>query len=128
MTQTNLNKLVLLGLVVAISLLFLGMIGPFLMAIVMAGLFAALTQPVFHWLTRVFGGNRYLGAFANLLLLVLVVLLPVTLLAGIFIAQAVDVGKSLTPIAVQFVREPEAFVSWLHKLPFYQTSWPTRTR
>ena len=120
MTQTNLNKLVLLGLVVAISLLFLGMIGPFLMAIVMAGLFAALTQPVFHWLTRVFGGNRYLGAFANLLLLVLVVLLPVTLLAGIFIAQAVDVGKSLTPIAVQFVREPEAFVSWLHKLPFYQ--------
>lgn len=120
MTQDNLNKLVLLTLVAVISLLFLGMIAQFLMAIFMAGLFAALTQPVFHWLTRLFGGNRYLGAAVNLLLLVMVVLLPVTLLAGIFIAQAVDVGRSLTPIAVQFVREPEAFVTWLHNLPYYQ--------
>ncbi|NBC15158.1 MAG: AI-2E family transporter [Gammaproteobacteria bacterium] len=120
MTQNNLNKLVLLGLVAVISLLFLGMIAQFLMAILMAGLFSALTQPVFHWLTRLFGGNRYLGAAVNLLLLVLVVLLPVTLLAGIVIAQAVDVGRSLTPIAVQFVREPEAFITWLHNLPYYQ--------
>jgi predicted PurR-regulated permease PerM len=119
MTQSNLNKLVLLGLVAIISLLFLGMIAQFLMAIFMAGLFAALTQPVFHWLTRRFGGNRYLAATVNLLLLVLVVVLPLTLLAGIVIAQAVDVGKSLTPIAVQFVREPEAFVTWLHDLPYY---------
>jgi predicted PurR-regulated permease PerM len=119
MTQTNLNKLVLLALVATISLLFLGMIAQFLMAIFMAGLFAALTQPVFHWLTRLFGGNRYMAAAVNLLLLVLVVLLPVTLLAGIFIAQAVDVGRSLTPVAVQFVREPEAFVTWLHDLPYY---------
>lgn len=120
MTQNNLNKLVLLGLVAVISLLFVGMIAQFLMAILMAGLFSALTQPVFHWLTRLFGGNRYLGAAVNLLLLVLVVLLPVTLLAGIVIAQAVDVGRSLTPIAVQFVREPEAFITWLHNLPYYQ--------
>jgi hypothetical protein len=86
----------------------------------MAGLFAALTHPVFRWLTRRFGGNRYLAATVNLLLLILVVLLPVGLLAGIFIAQAVDVGKSLTPIAVQFVKNPETFVTWLHDLPYYQ--------
>ncbi len=120
MTQTNLNKIVLLALVAIISLLFLGMIAQFLMAIFMAGLFAALTSPVFRWLTKGFGGNRYLAAAVNLLLLVLVVVLPVTLLAGVFIAQAVDVGKSVTPIAVQFVREPEAFVTWLHDLPYYQ--------
>jgi predicted PurR-regulated permease PerM len=120
MTQTNLNKLVLLALVAAITLLFLGMIAQFLMAIFMAGLFAALTHPVFRWLTQRFGGNRYLAATVNLLLLVLVVVLPVTLLAGIFIAQAVDVGKSITPIAVEFVRQPDAFFSWLHKLPYYQ--------
>jgi predicted PurR-regulated permease PerM len=119
MTQNNLNKLVLLALVAIISTLFLGMIAQFLMAIFMAGLFSALTQPSFHWLTDRFRGNRYLGASVNLLLLVLVVLLPLMLLAGIFIAQAVDVGKSLTPIAVQFVREPEAFVTWLHDLPYY---------
>jgi predicted PurR-regulated permease PerM len=120
MTQNNLNKLVLLAMVATISLLFVGMIAQFLMAIFMAGLFSALTQPTFHWLTDRFGGNRYLAASVNLLLLLLVVLLPVTLLAGVFIAQAVDVGRSLTPIAVQFVREPEAFVTWLHELPYYQ--------
>ncbi|MCG6942050.1 MAG: AI-2E family transporter [Thiohalocapsa sp.] len=119
MTKTNLNKLVLLGLVAAISLLFLGMIAQFLMAILMAGLFAALTQPVFHWLTRLFGGRRYLAASVNLILLVLVVLLPLTVLAGVVIAQAVEVGKSVTPVAVQFVREPETVFTWLHKLPFY---------
>lgn len=119
MTQNNLNKLVLLALVAIISLLFVGMIAQFLMAILMAGLFSALTQPTFHWLTDRFGGNRYLAAAVNLLLLVLVVLLPLMLLAGIFIAQAVGVGKSLTPIAVQFVREPEAFLTWLQDLPFY---------
>jgi predicted PurR-regulated permease PerM len=119
MTQNNLNKLVLLGLVAIISLLFLGMIAQFLMAIFMAGIFAALTQPLFKWLTARLGGNRYLAASANLILLLLVVLLPLSLLAGIFVAQAVDVGKSLTPIAVNFVREPEAFVTWLHELPYY---------
>jgi predicted PurR-regulated permease PerM len=120
MTQTNVNKLVLLGLVAAISLLFVGMIAQFLMAILMAGLFAALTNPVFQWLTERFGGNRYLAAFANLLLMMILVILPVGLLAGIFIAQAVDVGQSLTPVAVKFVREPEAFMSWLHGLPYYR--------
>jgi predicted PurR-regulated permease PerM len=118
-TQSNLNKLVLLAMVATISLLFLGMIAQFLMAILMAGLFAALTTPVFHWLTRHLGGNRYLAAAVNLVLLILVVMLPVGVLAGIFIGQAVDVGKSLTPIAVDFVREPESFVSWLHDLPYY---------
>jgi predicted PurR-regulated permease PerM len=119
-TQANLNKSVLLALVAIISLLFIGMIAQFLMAILMAGLFSALTHPVFRWLTRRFGGNRYLAATVNLLLLILVVLLPVGLLAGVVIAQAVDVGKSLTPIAVQFVKNPETFVTWLHDLPYYQ--------
>ncbi len=119
MTQSKLNKLVLIAMVATISLLFLGMIAQFLMAILMAGLFAALTNPVFRWLTRHLGGNRYLAAAINLLLLILVVMLPVGVLAGIFIGQAVDVGKSLTPVAVDFVREPESFVSWLHDLPYY---------
>jgi predicted PurR-regulated permease PerM len=86
-TQANLNKSVLLALVAIISLLFIGMIAQFLMAILMAGLFSALTHPVFRWLTRRFGGNRYLAATVNLLLLILVVLLPVGLLAGVFIAR-----------------------------------------
>jgi predicted PurR-regulated permease PerM len=30
------------------------------------------------------------------------------------------VGKSLTPVAVQFVKNPETFVTWLHDLPYYQ--------
>jgi len=95
MTKETINKSVLLILVATISLLFLTMIQQFLLAIFMAGLFAAMATPLYQQLTHWFRGNRYLGSFATLLLLLIMVLIPLLLLAGVFISQAVDVGQSL---------------------------------
>ena len=124
MTQDQINKTVLLALVAAISLLFLNMIQQFLAAIFMAAVFAAMTYPVYLWLTRLFGGNRYLASTVDLLLLLVVVLIPIGILSAIFVAQAVNVGQSLTPIVVRFLEEPSSFADWMQELPFYQTLQP----
>ena len=124
MQQDTINKLVLLGLVTVISLLFLTMIQNFLVAIFMAAVFAAMTHPVYLRLTNWFGGRRYLASTVTLLLLLFVVLLPIVLLSAVFVGQAVNVGQSVTPIVVNFLKEPGSFSEYLQRLPFYDELMP----
>lgn len=124
MTKETINKSVLLILVATISLLFLTMIKQFLLAIFMAGLFAAMATPLYRRLTDAFRGNRYLASFVTLLLLLFMVLIPLLLLAGIFVGQAVDVGQSLVPTVVKYVKEPSAIADWLHGLPYWDKLVP----
>ena len=124
MQQDKINKLVLLALVAVISLLFLTMIQQFLVAIFMAAVFAAMTHPVYLRLTRWFNGRRYLASSATLLLLLFVVLLPIVVLSAVFVAQAVNVGQSLTPLIVNFLKEPGSFAEYLQQLPFYEYLMP----
>jgi len=124
MTKETINKSVLLILVATISLLFLTMIQQFLLAIFMAGLFAAMATPLYQQLTHWFRGNRYLGSFATLLLLLIMVLIPLLLLAGVFISQAVDVGQSLVPTVAKYVKEPSALTDWVHGLPHWDKLMP----
>ncbi|MGB5737521.1 MAG: AI-2E family transporter [Thiohalocapsa sp.] len=124
MKKEMINKSVLLMLVAAISLLFLAMIKQFLLAIFMAGLFAAMASPLYRRLTEAFGGNRYAASFMTLLLLLFMVLIPILLLAGIFIGQAIDVGQSLVPTAAKYLKEPSALADWLHGLPYWDKLMP----
>jgi predicted PurR-regulated permease PerM len=124
MKQETINKTVLLALVAIISLLFLAMIQQFLVAIFMAGVFAAMTHPLYTRLTTWFGGRRYLASLTSLSLLLIVVLIPIVILTMIFIGQAINVGQSLTPMVVNFLKEPGSFREFLAQLPFYQELIP----
>jgi predicted PurR-regulated permease PerM len=124
MRKETINKSVLLLLVLGISLLFLVMIKQFLLAIFMAALFAAMTHPLYLRLTDAFGGNRYLASFVTLLLLLFIVLIPMVVLTGIFVGQAVNVGQSIVPLVAQFVKEPSELGNWLHGLPYWDELMP----
>jgi predicted PurR-regulated permease PerM len=124
MKKETINRSVLLALVAGISLLFLSMIQPFLLAIFMAALFAAMTRPVYLYLVHLLRGRPALASFANLLLLLFVVLIPVSVLLGIFIAQAVNVGETVTPLVVQALKDPNTFGTWLEKVPFHEYVTP----
>lgn len=128
MTKTTLNKLVLLGLVVAISLLFLSMIRPFLLAIFTAALFAALTRPIYLWFVKLFNGRAYLASTVNLLLLITMVLVPLSMLVAIVVAQAVDVAENATPFVVETLRRPGALTDWMKDLPIYDDLLPYETQ
>lgn len=124
MTKSAIHKLVLLALVAAISLLFLSMIQVFLLAIFTAALFAALTRPFYLWFADAFGGNRYLASAVNLLLLVLIVLLPLSVLIGIFVIQAIDVTQTLMPWVSETLKQPGLLTDWLRALPIYDELQP----
>ena len=126
MNQDAVNKSVLVLMVIAISALFFSMIHQFLMAIFLAGLFSALARPVYRRLKIKFNGHRHLASVTTLLLMIFVVLMPLMLLIGIIVAQAIDVGQSVTPWIKQTIEQPDKLRDYLQHLPFYDQLVPYR--
>jgi predicted PurR-regulated permease PerM len=111
-------------LVVLISALFLAMIKGFLMAVVLAGIFSSLAQPLFRRLCRLFKGRHSAGSMATFVIIVLVIILPLGSLMGIVTAQAIKVGNSITPWVQDKIHNPDQVVLWLQGQPFYETIAP----
>jgi len=126
MNQDAVNKSVLVLMVIAISALFFSMIHQFLMAIFLAGLFSALARPVYRRLKVMFKGHRHLASVTTLLLMIFVVLIPMMLLVGIIVGQAIDVGQSITPWVKQTIEQPDRISAYLQHLPFYDELVPYR--
>ncbi|RJQ68241.1 MAG: AI-2E family transporter [Desulfobacteraceae bacterium] len=118
--------MVLLILVFLISAVFLAMIRHFIMALLLAGIFASMAQPVYRKITRLNGGRPRLASLLTLLLFVLVVLLPLSGLVGVITAQAVKVGQSVTPWVQRQIAEPGALVQYFKDLPYYEQIAPYR--
>lgn len=114
----------LLVLTVAISFLFLKMIRSFLMALLFAGIFAALAQPLYRRMIKVCRGRRQTAAVAVLVVVVLVVLVPLLGLLGLVAAEAVKVSDDVVPWVQDKIAHPEQLQGWLHKLPFYERIAP----
>jgi predicted PurR-regulated permease PerM len=126
MNQDKVNKSVLVLMVIAISALFLSMIYPFLMAIFLAGLFSAMARPVYRRLHIMFKGYRHLASVTTLLLMIVVVLIPLMLLVGLIVGQAIDVGHTVTPWIKQNLEQPDMLTDYLQQLPFYDYIEPYR--
>ncbi len=124
MQRHTINNLVLLSLVFLISAIFLSMIRHFLMALLLAGIFSALAQPIYRKMTRLLGGRRRAASLSTLLLFCLVVLVPLSGLVSIVTAQAVKVGQSVTPWVRHQIAQPSAFSEYLQKLPYYEQLLP----
>ena len=126
MNQDTVNKAVLVTMVIGISALFLSMIHQFLMAIFLAGLFSALARPVYRRLRIAFKGRRHAASMTTLLLMIIVVLIPLMLLVGIIVGQAIDVGQAVTPWIRQNIEQPDRLTAYLQQLPFYEYLEPYR--
>lgn len=126
MKRELINKSVLLALVLLISALFLGMIRQFLMPIFMAGIFAAILSPTHRWLTGKIGGRENLASILVIVGIVLLVLIPLSLLIGVVVAQAISVSQSVTPWVQSFIHEPTAVTAYLEKIPYYNQILPYR--
>ena len=61
MQRHTINNLVLLIMVFLISALFLSMIRQFLIAMLLAGIFSAMAQPVFRKIARLLGARPRFG-------------------------------------------------------------------
>jgi predicted PurR-regulated permease PerM len=126
MQHPGINRWVLIALVILISGLFLVMVRDFLMALLLAGIFSALCQPIFRKIARLLGNRPRAASAVILLLFCLVVLLPLSGLVGIITAQALKVGQSVTPWVQRQIAEPAAFSHYLEKIPYYEELLPYR--
>ncbi len=126
MQHTKINKLILLVLVFLISAIFIFMIRPFLMALLLAGIFSAMAQPAYHKITRALGERPRVASLVILALFCLVILLPLSGLVGIITAQALKVAASIRPQVQQLIDQPAAFSEYLQKIPFYEEIVPYR--
>ncbi len=126
MKPESVHKTVLLGMVGLISAVFLSMIHQFLMPLFMAGLFSAMAMPAHRWLTERVGGRQNLASALVILAIVLLVLVPLSLLVGVVVAQAINVGQSVTPWVHSFLAEPTTITHYLQKIPYYDQVLPYR--
>lgn len=126
MKRELVNKSVLLALVLLISALFLDMIRQFLMPMFMAGIFSAILSPAHRWLTGKIGGRENLASILVIVGIVLLVLIPLSILIGVVVAQAISVSQSVTPWVQSFIHEPTAITAYMEKLPYYKQLLPYR--
>jgi predicted PurR-regulated permease PerM len=120
------NKLVLLGLVLIISAVFLTMIHQFIMPLFMAGLFSAVLSPAHHWLTRKLGGNAHIASILTVVGMILLVLVPLSVLIGVVVAQAINVAQSITPFVQTLINEPTILNRYIEKIPYIEQILPYR--
>jgi predicted PurR-regulated permease PerM len=126
MNREAINKWVLLLLVFFISALFLSMIRQFLMAIFLAGIFSALSSPLYLRLAKWFQGRKNLASIATIILIIFIILIPLAGLLGIITAQAIKVGEAVKPWVEQQLSQPDAISSALKSLPFFDQIEPYR--
>ena len=124
MNRDTANKSALLLLVLFISVVFLGMIRSFLMAIFLAGIFAALAHPLYKRFERWYGVRRDLSSMSTLVVIFLIVILTLGALMGIVTAQAIKVGQTVTPWVQEQIAQPGEFQKLLSSLPFFDKIAP----
>jgi predicted PurR-regulated permease PerM len=122
-TQT-LSKIFLVMLVLGISAIFYSMIKGFLMAVLLAGIFSSLAQPLYRQILRLTGGRSSPASIITLLVIVLVIIVPLGSLMGIVTAQAIKVGNSISPWVQDKLNNPDHIVLWLQEQSFYSSVEP----
>lgn len=95
--QLKLRNQFLILTVLAVSILFLWMIRSFVVTLVFAGIFSAMSWPLYERLLRWLRGRATLAAVATLTVVVLIVVVPTLGFLGIVVSQAVDVSQDVGP-------------------------------
>ncbi len=109
-----------LALLLAISAAFVWILLPFGGAVFWGAVIAIVFTPVYGWLLRRWKQRRTLAALATLSLIILIVVLPMTLLAGMLVKEGAALYQRVQSGETNFARYFEQVVAvlpgWLHEL------------
>lgn len=87
----------LLLVVLAITVLFLVMIRRFLVAVILAGVFAAMSRRVFLAVAERLGGRRRIASLSTVLGLLLLIVLPLGAFLALVVTQAGEISEQAGP-------------------------------
>jgi predicted PurR-regulated permease PerM len=125
-TKTRFRQTFLLLLLAAISIAFVAMIRAFLLTILLAAIFTALSYPLYRWFLRAFRNYSAVAAIATLLVLVVVVVGPLLTVLGAGANEALRVTETVRPALERLVDRPGEFNRWLRSVPGYGYIEPYR--
>ncbi len=121
MDNTTLKKIIVLAMVLFITIAFISMIRMFIMAILLAGIFSAMAQPLYRRLEGWFNGRKNPASLLTLFAFFLIILLPLVGLMGIVAAQAIKISREVKPWIDQMTGRPSAINEWLQTFPLYDS-------
>ncbi|MBN2012424.1 AI-2E family transporter [candidate division KSB1 bacterium] len=121
MDRQSLNRTILIVVVLLISAIFIAMIRQFLMVILITGIFAGMTKPIYNRFEKWFGGRKNLSSALTLVFISLIIFLPLLGLLGIVAGQAIKISNSVRPWITQQLQEPNALDKLFQSIPFYDT-------
>jgi predicted PurR-regulated permease PerM len=122
--QERFQKAFLILLVILISLVFLAMIRPFLIAVLLAAVFSALAGPLYRGLRRRFRGQAVPAAVVTILIVLMVIVVPLTVFFGIVASEAIQVTSNVTPWIERQVSQPDELDKLLQRIPLLDRLQP----
>jgi predicted PurR-regulated permease PerM len=122
------QKVFLLLLVLAISVMFVAIIRDFLLIILLAAIFAGVAHPVYEALLERFRGRAAAASLVTLSLLFVLVVGPLAMVATVVVNQAIHVTENVRPRVEELVRQPTRVGEYLQRLPFYDRIEPYRAQ
>jgi predicted PurR-regulated permease PerM len=128
MKQEQFNKITILIMTIGVTVVFIGMIKGFLMAIFMAALFAGLLFPVYNKLKSKNKGKPTRAAFGTILLFIFIILLPVSIVLIIVVDQAIAASESVRPLLIEITENPIAFVENIRSIPIVSKLYPDQVK
>jgi len=124
MQQSLVNRAVIILVLGVISLLFYQVVKPFLLSIFIAALFAALFTPMYRWFLAHVGDRPAVASLLTLFTVLLFVFVPLFLVFGTVLSQAIEVAQTARPWVQQQLAEPGLLTRKLESLSFYEQILP----
>ncbi|MDE0649700.1 MAG: AI-2E family transporter, partial [Gammaproteobacteria bacterium] len=118
----------LLVLALGISLLFLLMIRQFLVAILLAAVFSAMTRPLYLWLAAAMNERERAAAVTTLLLVLVILVAPAIAFLGLIVSQPVDVSQATATRVRGNMDLVESIEARLLEIPLVGDLLPDRER
>jgi predicted PurR-regulated permease PerM len=118
MDERKLRGATLLLLAIIISALFFRMIQSFVLALLLAAIFAALGHPTYLRVLRVVKGRKGLASVATLLLAVLLVFTPLMMLMTVVANEAAQVSATVGPWVQQLLSHSGDWEQRLERIPW----------
>ncbi len=122
------NHIFLLIVAAVISAVFFLLAKPFLVTLLLAGIFAGMAAPFYRWFYDRFKRRKTLAAATTILIVLLVIVVPFSAFIGLAASQATDVTRSIGPWVEQQVQRPGALDQLLDRLPFGDLLRPYRAQ
>ena len=123
-SYTTLQRASVLFNFALISVIFLWLVRGFILAVVMAAIFAGLAHPLYTRMLTLFRGREVAAALATLIVTLLLVVVPLGFFAQVVAMEAYEIGRSVKPQVSEFIQQlnqPGASLEWI---PFWDRLKP----